>query len=347
MTLYHIADVHIGVKNQRLGDKLFDIQYKHLKRLYEDAVKNNVDFVVIAGDLFDSNSVPTSLARPVFELIAGYRGVHTIIIPGGGASIKDEITGHDAYTKDSIYKRVDIKAYFSRDNIHLLTPDNPYVKIKDVLFQGGFFEVPDYIDEDALYHIAIVHGAFGKNEDEIDPKRLEDTPFDYIALGHYHKHRVFGKSAYAGAFIQFEFTKAKDLKSGFVKVEPGPELNIEYVPFDDAPRFLKVELLSKEDVDSVKDRLNDNTFVQIEGYLVELEDDVMELLKNDNVALSDEHFVIESDGTSQVFYDTLLKNLLNYPEEYRVEIVSLIMRFIHKKATFPEVKDFLQKRYEI
>lgn len=350
MILYHIADVHIGATNKKFGDNLFNIQYEYLKRLYEDAIKNNVDFVVIAGDLFDSNSVPSDKAKPVFELMKNYQNVHTLIIPGGGASHKNEITGHDAYTKDSIYRRLDISLYFESDNLHLLSPDNPSIKIKDTFFQAGFFEVPKYINEDALYHIAIVHGAFGKNEGEIDPALLENTPFDYVALGHYHKHRIFGKSAYSGAFIQFEFTKARDIQSGFVKVSFTPKLNIEYKPFSDAPRFLKVELLSKEDVESLKNIINKHTFVEIEGYLDEILDEVKNLLKNDNISLSDDCFVIESDDTSEIFYSALLNALNRRPnikEKDKEEIISLAMRFLRKKATFPDVKNFLKKRYKL
>ncbi len=348
MLLYHIADVHIGVTNRWFRNNLFEIQYEYLKTLYDSAEKHKVDFIIIAGDLFDSNSIPSLIAKKVFELMEAYHNVHTIIIPGGGNSHGGEITGHDAYTVDSIYKRPDISLYFESDNLHILTPDNPILTINDTSFYAGFFEIPKYNKTKATHHIGVIHGAFGKNDGEIDPLKLENTFYDYIALGHYHKHRIFGKSAYSGAFIQFEFTKAKDLSSGFIKVSLSPELKIEYIEFPDAPRFLRAQLLSKWDVEELKSTLTEHTFVEIEGYIGELRTEVSKLLKHPNIELAEDAFVLENDSTGEILFSALKKGIYensDIPEDYREEILSFIMRFIIKKPNFPEVKRYLERKY--
>ncbi len=64
--LFHTADIHIGARNKYLGDKLFHLQKKFLKRLYNDAKREGVRYVVIAGDIFDSNFVISSMVKEFF-----------------------------------------------------------------------------------------------------------------------------------------------------------------------------------------------------------------------------------------------------------------------------------------
>ncbi len=350
MLIYHIADVHIGVINRRLKDKLFEIQYEHLKNLYEKATLENADFVIIAGDLFDSNSIPSEIAKKVLELFKEYSDIHTVIIPGGGAEYEGEITGHDAYTTDSIYRRPDISIYFDSDNLHLLTPQKPVITINDTSFHAGFFEIPTFTETGAKYNIAIIHGAFGKGEEEIDPKELENSPFDYIALGHYHKHRIFKKAAYPGAFIQFEFTKAKELSSGYIRATLDKEIKIEFIPFADAPEFKRVQILSEWDIKELKKNLKDHTFIEIEGYLKELEEKISELVKRPGVTLREDAFVIEENSTMEILFSALKKAIYenpDIPDEFKEDVFSFIIRFLRKKPTYPNVKQYLARKYDL
>ncbi len=349
MILYHIADVHIGANLKHLGSMLFDIQKKHLEELYKRAESENVDFVLIAGDLFDSNNVPSKMAREVLEIFSSHKDVITVIIPGGGSQHKSEITGHDAYTSDSVYRRPDISMYFRNNNLHLLTPQDPVGKINEVAFYAGFFNIPVFSKEQAMYHIALIHGAFGKRRGEVDPSLLDNTFFDYIALGHYHSYRRFGKAAYSGAFIQFEFTRSASIDSGYLKVEiNGSSLNVERVTFPDAPRFYRVEFLDESDIESFKNNIRPFDFVEIEGYSEELRNGVEELLQhNNNIRLRDDACVIKREPMWFMVKDALSDILKGMEEEEKKEIEDFVLRFLRKRVKKPELESYLRERFDL
>lgn len=347
MLLYHIADVHIGREAKYLGKELFEIQKEHLERMYLKAVEDGASFVVIAGDLFDSNYVPSEKAREVLELIIKFASVKTVILPGGGSRHEGEITGHDAYTEDSIYKRPDIAIYFEKENLFLLSPVQPVLKVGETAFYGGFFEIPDYPEEDARYHVAVVHGAFGKNRGEKDPALFEGTFYDYVALGHYHSYRQFGKSAYPGAFIQFEFSRSRILDSGFLKVRIDSGLGIERVVFDDAPRFYKVEILSREDAIRLEKELKPLDFVEIEGYAEETELEIRRLLKNEHIRLREDAYVIKKDPMLHMINRAIREITQDEESEVQKELESFIMRFLRKKPKKPDIEGVLRRFFEL
>ncbi|MBI5458112.1 exonuclease SbcCD subunit D [Methanobacterium sp.] len=91
----HTADWHLGMKYSRLGEKAEkarDIRVKSVKTLLDHAREENVDFVLVAGDLFDSNDVDKRLLNTVSEILQ-HTPVPIYIIPGN----------HDPLTLDSLY----------------------------------------------------------------------------------------------------------------------------------------------------------------------------------------------------------------------------------------------------
>ena len=285
MRLFHLSDLHIGV-NSRLGvDGHKNEVMRHLKGVLETAQKEGVDFVVFAGDVFDSNAVPTSFVMEFFETLAGFSDVNFVIIPGGGAHHEGEVTGHDAYTSDSVYRRVDVVSFVEgAGNIFLLTPDKPSVKVKDAAFYAGFFGYPrSGVISDAFYHIAVLHGAFGKSEDRgeepIDP--MVDK-YHYIALGHYHGFkRLADNAAYSGAFVQFEFLPHRDAVSGYVAVElGGGKPLVEHRVLEDAPCFVRMEVKAPEDVEEIERLLESGARVRLISYFDEYRDAVSKLKRS-------------------------------------------------------------------
>jgi len=352
VTIFHTADIHVGVRTKRFEDKFFDLQKKFLTRLYKEAKDKNVEFVVIAGDLFDSNYIPSSRAIDVFEIISSYQDINTIIIPGGGTANSKEITGHDAYTEDSIYKRPDIQKYINRENITLLTPHKRSVIISDIAFYAGFFEVPKCNMLDARYHIGIIHGAFSENplENEISVSELDNSFFDYICLGHYHSFKKFKKAAYPGALVQFEFLKKKNVSSGYIEVSLESDLEIKYREFEDAPRFYKIEIISKDDIEKIKD-LDKQHFIEIAGYVKELSKQVEELLEysGGNIFLLDNYIVYEREGIYGIIensLDDVLKKF-QFNEEILDEIKMFILRNMRGNITKPSIEEYLRGRFAL
>lgn len=81
----HAADLQIGARFVRFGDKapiLRAARATALKRILEIATEKDVDAILIAGDLFESNQIANSLVEEVFGILAAHREIPIVILPG-------------------------------------------------------------------------------------------------------------------------------------------------------------------------------------------------------------------------------------------------------------------------
>jgi len=350
MKLYHLSDLHIGV-NSRLGVNGHKTEVmKHLRSVFETAERENVDFIVFAGDVFHSNAVPTSFVMEFFELLANFPKINFVVIPGGGSSHSGEVSGHDAYTSDTLYRRVDVASFIeSAPNIFLLTPDNPAKKIDNTAFYAGFFDYPkaELIDS-ALYHVAVMHGAFGRNEEKGEkPVEPIADKYHYIALGHYHNFkRLIDNAAYSGAFVQFEFLPYTDAVSGYAIVELGEDnTTVRHCVLPEAPKFVKTKLKDESDVERVKNLLEDSAFVRITSYVKEYRDVVYELKKKypNQLEVSEGAEVTKEDfGFLETLEDVLSEVV---PEELSGDVKELLLYGLQVSSAKKDVERFLREHF--
>ena len=204
LRLLHTADVHLGARHTDLGEQAAaqrERQFAAFRTAVDLAITEKVDVVLIAGDLFDSNTQPKrSVERVVAELgrlVAAK--IRTVIIPGT----------HDVYDRASIYRVHDLAALAGSmaddDLVTVLTPDRPSVHLAacDVIVHGPVFatkRAPHSPLRDlkvvggagATWHIGIVHGSLSipdkTDRDEVvfTREEIEATGLDYLALGHWH-----------------------------------------------------------------------------------------------------------------------------------------------------------------
>jgi len=222
LRLLHTADVHLGARHADLGDAAAtqrERQFAAFRAAISMAIDEKVDIVLIAGDLFDSNTQPKrSVERVAAELKRlGQAKIRTVILPGT----------HDCYDRSSIYRSYDLPAMAGAgpddDSITILTPDRPSVHLSacDVVIYGTVFatkraphsplrdlRVP--ADEDkAAWHVGMVHGSLAipdrtdRDEVVVTKEEIAATGLDYLALGHWHSVQR-GKAgtttyAYSGA----------------------------------------------------------------------------------------------------------------------------------------------------
>src|SRR5829696_7141473 len=99
LRLLHTADVHLGARHADLGDQAAaqrERQFAAFRATIDLALAEKVDVVLIAGDLFDSNTQPRrSVERVAVEIkrLAAGR-IRTVLIPGT----------HDVYDRSSVYR---------------------------------------------------------------------------------------------------------------------------------------------------------------------------------------------------------------------------------------------------
>jgi DNA repair protein SbcD/Mre11 len=219
LRLLHTADVHLGARHTDLGERaavLRERQFTAFRVTVDLAIVEAVDLVLIAGDLFDSNTQPRrSVERVAAELgRLAKASIRTVIIPGT----------HDVYDGSSIYRSYDLAAMArtSAEWIAVLTPEQPNVWLPslDAVVHGRVFSTKRgpkspldgfdaRTDRRATWRIGMVHGALaipGKTDTDgivFSEEEIARTGLDYLALGHWHS-AIEGRAgnvsyAYSGA----------------------------------------------------------------------------------------------------------------------------------------------------
>ncbi len=204
LRLLHTADVHLGARHADLGEQAAaqrERQFAAFRATVDMALAEKVDLVLVAGDLFDSNTQPRrSVERVAAELKRlADAAIRTVVIPGT----------HDVYDGASVYRAYDLAALAGlpadTDRLVVLTPDRPDIALGplDVVVHGRVFATKraprsplagfDAADDDrATWHVGMIHGSLHIPErtehDEVvfTSEEVAASHLDYLALGHWH-----------------------------------------------------------------------------------------------------------------------------------------------------------------
>ena len=91
MKFLHISDVHLGLNQYQLEDRVKDFGKAWADVLIKHAINNQVDFVLIAGDLFDKRTPPPRAFDQAFSGLAALRdrGIPAVAIEGNHDETQD------------------------------------------------------------------------------------------------------------------------------------------------------------------------------------------------------------------------------------------------------------------
>lgn len=176
----HIADCHLGKRQYGLDQRADDFATA-FKWVCDEAIRNKVDFLLIAGDLFDKRNVNAKTLQqacePLWHLTT--RNIYTYVIEGN----------HDRpYYKD----KMGWIEYLSDSRVVTYIPSGESKKWRGCEIcniqeprDGG------YVGD--LFHIGVMHagveGIIPNMSGCISKEELLEMrgAFDYLALGHIHK----------------------------------------------------------------------------------------------------------------------------------------------------------------
>jgi DNA repair exonuclease SbcCD nuclease subunit len=204
LRLLHTADVHLGARHADLGEQAAaqrERQFAAFRATVDLALAEKADVLLVAGDLFDSNTQPRrSVERVAAELKRlADAAIRTVIIPGT----------HDVYDGSSVYRAYDLAALAGlpadTDRLVVLTPERPDIVLGplDLVVHGRVFATKraprsplagfDVAGDDrATWHVGMVHGSLHIPErtehDEVvfTSEEVAASHLDYLALGHWH-----------------------------------------------------------------------------------------------------------------------------------------------------------------
>ncbi|UCE06668.1 MAG: exonuclease SbcCD subunit D [bacterium] len=253
MKFIHSSDTHLGYSDYHKIDPNTGINqreqdfYNSWNFLIEEILRQKPDFVIHAGDLFHTTR-PTN--RAIAVALEGIQQVSDAAIPfimisGNHSTPKIRATGS---IFESILLFPNVYAAFQSKYqkfkigdiaIHCI----PHCSLTEEL-QAAFKKIKP--DKKAEYQILVTHGSWAGqksfsmgefNEQKLpDPQLISKIEFDYIALGHYHKHiKIKPNVVYSGSTERTSFNEA-DNPTGYVLVQLD-EFNVDYNELPSRPMF--------------------------------------------------------------------------------------------------------------
>lgn len=193
--ILHTADLHLGAAFPELGEKegkrRLDL-LQTFERLLTLAIKNEVQLLIVAGDLFDDSRPASELVDQVASGLKRLidRGIAVVLLPGD----------HDAPpAADGVYAKLTALGA-------VLLPETPGSQPVTVTvagqpvhfyaFGGCALPSPTILDRMARrplegLHIGVLHGLRpvlpGESGNGLSLETLRDWSLDYLAFGHGHE----------------------------------------------------------------------------------------------------------------------------------------------------------------
>ena len=237
----HTADWQIGKPYNRIQDeekrvRLKDERYKAIERIRDVVTEEEAQFVMVAGDLFDSPTPTKSTVVNTLEKIGQLR-VPVYVIPGN----------HDFGGPGSLWEQPFFLAEKEQlaPNLMVLMEAKPLVLDTAILFPCPLLkrhetsDVLAWLNDETLFsdlpqnlpRIILAHGSVqgfdseSLEEDDfgvanfINLNRLNLSEFDYVALGDWHgTKQINTKSWYSGTHEIDRFPKGDENQPGNILI---------------------------------------------------------------------------------------------------------------------------------
>ncbi len=272
MNIFHLSDLHLGkIVN---GYSLLEDQQYIINQIGDIITNNEVDVVVIAGDIYDRPIAPAQAISVWDTLITTLANldVITLIINGNHDSMIRLDYGRDL---------------FATNNIHIVSEEVLYkqIKIKDVNFyllpfltleQASKIADEKLVDYNSLKqytikqinlestqtNIIIDHSYIisGDNDIETDssirPLALGGSEFtdssvyakfDLVLAGHIHRHsHIKPNIYYSGAIMPYGFGERNNKSGYYIHTISENEITSTYMTFNLLRKFEYIELSIEE-----------------------------------------------------------------------------------------------------
>ena len=338
MKFVHIADVHFDMPFTVLNKNgLAEKRRLDQRNVFEKVIKyikeNNIELLFIAGDLYENEYVRKSTIDYINNCFKQIPNTKIFITPGN----------HDPYINNSYYNKYEwnenVKIF---TNLEKVSADN--INIYGYGFTSFYsktIDLPENLDNSKV-NILLMHADLNGTSNEfgeynpILESKLNNSNFDYIALGHIHKSNIEGnkKIVYPGSLISggFDELGKHGMVVGTIDSE-NKDIKTEFIPLDNK-EFVELQfdisnISSREElIEQInKIQLEDDKYYKI--ILVgekQIDIDVIDLLKNVEdkkvIKIKDKTTVkynLEQISKEQTLKGIFVKELLNQINEENKE----------------------------
>lgn len=352
MRILHTSDWHIGRQFHNVS--LLEDQRHVLDQIVAIAQSEQVDVVLIAGDIYDRAIPPASavtLVDEVFNRLVNDLGIPLIVIAGN----------HDGPQRLGFASRQLAKAqlYIAGQ----LTVEPQSVVLKDQHGEVVFYPIPYadpatvrdvFSDENirthnqamarilkalpehgqqrsvAMGHCFLAGGLDCDSErplsvggaDQVSPQHFTD--FNYVAMGHLHRQQQQGAETirYSGSPLKYSFSEEQHEKSiTIVDLDAEGACDFKHIPLNALHDMRSISGAIDDIIHNAKDDLN------ADDYLL--------------ISLTDAHAILDPMGKLRGVYPNVLH--LERPGLLSAKPQQLAHRDLLKKGEFSMFKDFYKQ----
>jgi exonuclease SbcD len=297
-----------------IHSRLWDF-YRSLNTCIDAAIAKKVDFFLFAGDAYKTaHPTPTQQQLLLKSLLRLHEaGIPTVLVIGNHDNPLSFGKSHslDLYSALPV---TGFHVIDTPKMVHLSTHNGPVQIVgipwptRNTISLAGKHEnksasdITSYISEAVVAiidhlaeqldphlpavlagHLTVSSGIFSGSEKRAVygtdplflPSQLARPPFDYVALGHLHRHQNLNNEGYppvvyAGSIDRIDFGERKEEK-GFcmVTLSKKGETHYEFIPLVTRP-FIQIEVTLQEEVDDTTLILNAIAAQPIEGAIVKI-----------------------------------------------------------------------------
>jgi len=237
MKFIHCADLHLDSKLEtNLDSSKAKTRRKELVTAFENvvtfAVQNNIQAVIVAGDLFDHIKVTERSVQTVCDIIEGADKVDFLVLSGN----HDNVNPFEKLSKlpSNLKFFSDKWVEYRYDNVSILGIEQNKNNA-NVIYSS--------LETDAdRFNIVVMHGDVKSGE--INLKQLKDKNIDYLALGHIHFNSINpldtrGVYAYCGCLESRGFDESGE--KGFYLIDTDKK-EYNFVTDPERRRVLRLEV---------------------------------------------------------------------------------------------------------
>jgi exonuclease SbcD len=249
MRILHTADWHIG--KALAGFDLLDVQRESFAKLRQIAKDQQVDAVIIAGDVYDRSVAAEGVVDTVNSMLRTLNlddHLPLLVISGNHDSGPRLATGHEWFKTTGLYLNTTIAGamhpvtigdtqffllpYFEPRQAQVYFNDDSLTSIGSAVARCVSAMVPLFAPD--KHHILVTHffvaGSShvgengGTSETSVSVGGLDAVPadtfadFDYVALGHLHKKEALSNPTiqYSGSLVKYDVSEANNHKGCFI-----------------------------------------------------------------------------------------------------------------------------------
>ena len=264
----HTADIHLGKKlscnsskNSKLEELFTDATEQAFKNLVELAVKQEIDFILIAGDLYDREARSIKSSRFFLKQCQqlDMNNIEIYIISGN----------HDpAGVENEVFELPKNVHYFSSENVETMNfkkENKLAARIIGQSYRQKFENRTMYnyytAADQSVFNIALLHTALNKDNHRYVPvnksELLTKNEIHYWALGHLHQYQKINKKPavnFSGTLQSHNISEQGSKGAILVEVDSNLQTRETFIPL--APVIFKeivINLEKEKRLDNITD----------------------------------------------------------------------------------------------